>query len=232
MSFALLGRMIAQKVGAAPEKPDYPLWQRKAGDLERAHLGGVINTEGMAASFVLAGTAGTLIEPMESAGTVVGYGKIEDGDFILHRFYMAEHMVQVITGLDGLVCAGEMKLFQKLAEINPSTPEEWELWTESVGGGQPLLTSPTLLWQNSFEFTRVWSPGNGPAEPKRYVETLSDGVAGQSPTVINVSAMLFSRRLSTGITEWLQLAMCRESSERWIEAYVGLSFEPGEVTAI
>lgn len=231
MSFSLLKRMIEQKTGTAPPKPDFPLWGAKAGTLGRAHLGGVIDVVGMAGTFALAG-ADALATPMEGPGAVEGYGKIEDGGFVIHRFYMAEHMIQVITGLDGSVCAGEMKLFRKLAEINPATAEEWQLWTESVSGGQPLLTSPTLLWQDTFEFKRAWSPGNGPTEPKRYLETIQVGDADSPRSSTFISAMLFSRKLTSGITEWLQLAICRENSERWIEAYVGFSFETGEVTAI
>lgn len=229
MSFALLGRMLSRGAGVAPPEPNYPLWHAKAGDLARARLGAVLDTGPMSATFLMANAGGMLLTPPEASFIVVGHGKIADAGFMIHRFYSADHMLQVIVGLDGLVCAGEFKLFQKLAEIRPMSLEEWELWTKGTDDVQPMLTGPTVKWQGT-EFTRVWSPGNGPADAKQYVEMLDTGAADLSVT--SISAMLFGRKLSTGATEWLQLSMCRSGSERWIEAYVGLTVEPGEITAI
>lgn len=229
MSFSLIGRMLVNRAGVAPKDPGYPLWHAKAGDLARARVGGVLRTAGACAAFIVAETEGSLVKEPPASATIDAYGKVDDAGFAIHRFYFGDNLLQVVTGQDGLIVAKEIKLFQKLAEIEPATPEEWDLWIKGADGNQPLLTGPTIKWQDDKEYSRVWSPGNGTAESKRHVESIT---VADVQTNITINAMLFGRQLSHGLNEWLQLAMCRQGSERWIEAYVGLTLEPGELSAI
>ncbi len=238
MSFSLIGRMLSNATGTAPPPPDYPLSHAGAETLVRARPGGIIDVAGAIATLLRAETGKSLFNAVETNTVVTAWGKIVDGKFEIHRFYFGSNMLQVLIGPDGRVVAGETKLFWKLAEVNPQTPEkitpsepdEWDLWTKSVDGGQPLLTSPTMLWQNVHVFHRFWTPGNGPADAKLYEEWITDAAGTQ--VGVALSTMLFSRQLENGVTEWLQMAICKEGGERWIEAYVGLNVEPAEIETI
>jgi hypothetical protein len=231
MSFALLAKMLAKHVGLESPKPSYPLYGN-CGPLDRARLGGVLKFDGAMATLITAEAAGSFVKAPPEMSSVNGYGKIIDGEFVLHHFYIGDYFLQVISARSGIIVAGEIKLMQRFAEITPSTPEEWDLWINGVDGNQPLLTGPTIKWQDATEYTRVWSPGNGTAEPKRYVEALDVGQSDSTLPVTTINTMLFGRALNPDQTEWLQLSTCRSNGERWIEAYVGLSLESGELLAI
>lgn len=231
MSFALIGRMLARRAGIAPVQPDYPLRLAKAGSLERARVGGMLDL-GVTTAFIIASGAGSIVQTPPTTATIDAHGKASDGEFDLHRFYFGDNLLQIVTGRDGLVVAGEVKLLQKLAEIDPATPAEWDLWLGGREGNVPFLTGPVIKWQD-IEYNRVWSPGAGIAQPRSYVEALDVGQADPTLPTTTISAMLFARQLPGDITEWLQISVCRSNDGgRWIEAYVGLTLGPGEVSAI
>ncbi|MGY3582437.1 hypothetical protein ACVIGB_000639 [Bradyrhizobium sp. USDA 4341] len=236
MSFALVGQMLANRVGIAPKHViDGPL-SAIPGSLQKARAGGVIDLSSAEASFITAEAADALIgRPPVLRATVIAQGRILDGEFAIHRFYLGSQtgeaptsFLQVITQRDQIV-AGEIKLFRKLAEITPSSPEEWDLWLVGSDDQPPLLTGPSIRWQGTFEFNRAWSPGPQPVDAKQYVETIH---SGEGDHQVAESAMLFSRALTPNFPEWLQLALCQSGAERWIEAYVGISLDAGEVTSI
>lgn len=236
MSFALVAQMLANRVGAEPRHlVDGPL-ARIAGSLQKARLGGVLDLSGAEASFLTAEAAGALIQrPGSLSTTVIAEGGIADGDFTIHRFYLGSqsedappNFLQVVAQSDHIV-PGEIKLFQKLAEVTPSTAEEWDLWLAGSDEQPPLLTGPTLRWQDAYDFNRFWLPGPQKVEPRQFLETIR---STEGERQVSASAMLFARSLNPNFPEWLQVAVCRSGSERWIEAYVGISIEAGEVSSI
>lgn len=231
MSFALIGRMLANHAGVKPVFPtDGPLAHFAEKALRKLRLGGVLDMVGAEATFITAEAAGSFMKrPENLPALITAYGLIADGDFSIHRFYFDDYFLQVITEKQSIV-QGEVKLFKKIAEINPQSKDEWDLWLIGTATAPPLLTGPTINWQDATEFTRVWSPGAKAVEPKRFAEVLDAGQVNQSPGVAH-ACMLFSRAIG-GDTEWLQISMCRSGQGRWIEAYVGLSFAPGELAAI
>jgi Protein of unknown function (DUF2491) len=236
MSFALVGQMLATRVGIAPKHVIEGPLSTIPGSLQKARAGGVIDLSGAEASFITAETSGALIKrPATLRATVVAQGTALDGDFAVHRFYLGSqsedappNFLQVIVQRENLA-PGEIKLFQKLAEITPGSEDEWDLWLVGSDDQPPLLTGPSVRWQDTFEFNRVWSPGPQRVEPKQYIETIH---SGEGDHTVSSSAMLFGRTLQPNSPEWLQLAMCQAGSERWIEAYVGISIDAGEVTSI
>lgn len=229
MSFSLVKQMLARRLAAKEPSGllSYPL-QGAGRPLDHLRIGGIMDLSPAFATFVTAASSGSFVVAPAAALITEAYGNIRDSGFLVHRFYSGDYFFQVITDQAKRVVEGEVKLFQKLAEVNPSTPEEWDLWTKGTDGNQPLLTGPTITWQDRAEFTRVWSPGLAAAEAKTWFEDTEVGQSAPASTT-QMSAMLFSRSLSSGQTEWLQLSSCRSGSERWIEAYVGLFLETGEI---
>lgn len=230
MSIALIGRMIANRAGRKPVvATDGPLAHCAEKGLRKLRLGGVLDFAGGEATFIVTESLGSFLKRPGNPVAINGYGVIADGEFTIHRFYFHDYFLQVIVNKQQ-IATGEVKLFQKLAEVVPQSPEEWDLWLKGSPDAPPLLTGPTINWQDTAEFTRVWSPGPKAVEPKRFAEVLDVGAENERPGVAH-ACMLFSRQLGGG-TEWLQISMCRGGSERWIEAYVGVTFSPGELSAI
>lgn len=236
MSFALVGQMLANRIGAQPKPVVHGPLAAIAGPLQKARLGGVLDLSAAEATFVTAEAASALIErPGSLNATVVAEGRIEDGDFAVHRFYLGSqseeappNFLQVVAQPDHIV-PGEIKLFQKLAEVTPGTAEEWDLWLVGSDEQPPLLTGPTIRWQDGYDFNRFWLPGPQRVEPRQFVETIR---SAEGERQVSSSAMLFARSLNPNFPEWLQVAVCQSGSERWIEAYVGISIDAGEVSSI
>jgi Protein of unknown function (DUF2491) len=236
MSFSLVGRMLANRVGVAPKPVLNGPLSSIPGPLQKARAGGVIDLSAAEASFITAEASNVLIgRPPSLRATVVAQGRILDGEFTIHRFYLGSQsedgptrFLQVITQHDQII-DGEIKLFSKLAEITPGSADEWDLWLTGSEEQPPLLTGPSIRWQGTFEFNRVWSPGPQRVDAKEYEETIHSGADDHQVTCWT---MLFSRALTPSFPEWLQLATCQAGSERWIEAYVGISIEAGEVSSI
>jgi hypothetical protein len=237
MSIALIGRMLADKAGFE-RRPAFegPL-ARVAGPLQKARAGGVIDLSAAEASFVVADASGALIRrPNSLNATVAAEGRIEDGGFAIHRFYLGsqgedapQNFLQVIAQ-DGHVVPGEIKLLQKLAEVTPASQEEWDLWLVGDDETPPFLTGPSIKWEGTYEFSRFWSPGPRTVPARTYFETIR--APGEGERTVSSSAMLFSRPLSPDLAEWLQLAVCQTGTERWVEAYVGIKIDAGEVVCI
>ncbi len=237
MSLSLIGRMLADKAGFE-RRPAFegPL-AKVPGPLQKARAGGVIDLSAAEASFIAADAGGALIKrPASLRASVVAEGRIEDGDFAIHRFYLGsqgedapENFLQVIAQ-GGHVVPGEIKLLQKLAEVTPASQQEWDFWLVGDDETPPFLTGPSIKWQDTYEFTRFWSPGPRTVPAKDYLETIR--APGSGDRTVSSSAMLFSRPLSPDLAEWLQLAVCQSGTERWVEAYVGITVDAGEVVSI
>jgi len=234
MSITLIGRILKNKLDIKPQRfVDAPL-RGKGTKLDKLRVGGLLNTAFAQASFVTAVTAGTLMKPpTEPLSIIHAYGKINDGDFTIHRFYFdgpangkTDTFLQVIADSGG-VLENEIKLMQKVAEINPSSAEEWDLWLGNSAGDPGFLALRTLDF-NGGEYTRFWSPGSEHGIPRQYHESVES--SGNSAAV-DLTSMLFYRDLS-GTTEWLHVSICKSGSERWVEAYVGIDVAHGELSSI
>lgn len=239
MSVALIGRILKNRMNNHDQPiVEMPLRKTGSSTLERLRIGSVLDLSGAAASFIEAEQHGTLMQnPNREMVHILGYGRVHDAPFRIHRFYFdvtgdktPDAFLQVITDSGDNIVPAEVKIFEKLAEVNPASSEEWDLWLTGSDETPPLLTGPTIKWEETTEYARIWSPGVERARPKHYMESVR---SHDNNAVVSHSVMLFGRDLIPAKrTEWLQLSICQSSSERWVEAYVGINVDPGELLSI
>lgn len=233
MSITLIGRILKNRLDIKPQRfVDAPL-RGKGTKLDKLRVGGIIDASKADGSFITAVAAGTLLKPPCDQSIILAYGRIQDGDFTIHRFYFdgpadgkTDTFLQVIADVGG-VLDDEVKLMQRIAEITPSSSDEWDLWLGNAAGDPGFLHLPKIEF-NGIEYQRFWSPGAERGLPRHNCENVES--SGNSAAV-DLTSMLFYRDLS-GITEWLQLAVCKSGSENWVEAYVGLTVNHLELSSI
>ena len=256
MSFRLVTAVLAARAAAAKDKvaqwfdaarPRVDTGLIHSGtDLDRLRIGAGIDLSGCLARFVLAEGAGALARDPGGWLTCQAYGRIEDGDAIIHRFYLtgaadgAGRILQVTTQGKTLL-DGEVKLLQGLADFAPASAEEWGMWLDGDADRPPLLGGITMAWQegtpDEATFGRVWGcePDGGGADsiaPRDWVETVrTDPTVGGD--TVGLQVMLYGRMLGD-IPEWLYLSASRrpadgDPDEAWIEAQVGLTLDARDI---
>ncbi len=213
--------------------------------LDRIRLGASIGFGKMLADYVVAEGSGSLATMATSRLSCRAYGRSVDGAFIIHRIYLQgidsseSRILQVMTR-EGRLVDGETKLLQLLAEVNPQTPQEWDLWFTGANGNPPMLGGLSLKWQEDIIYQRAWGvdgEGKGPdkIEPKTFEESVYHDAFGEPETATS-QGVLYFRSLGEKLYEYLHVAAVRSRNngiqERWIETYVGLTIDPRELDVI
>lgn len=252
MSLRIVERILQRQGAGTQSKSILPKLSRASADvfqtgtpLDRIRLGASIGFDKMLADYVVAGSLGSLATLASARLSCRAYGRTVDNAFTIHRIYLQalnsteSRILQVITR-EGRLIDGETKLLQLLTEINPQTPEEWNLWFGGSNGHPPLLGGLSLKWQGNIIYQRAWgvdSEGKGPdkIEPKTSEESVYWDAFGEPETAAS-QGMLYYRKLGDKFYEYLNVAAIRSrnngANERWIEAYVGLTINPRELDVI
>lgn len=228
MSIRLAKRMIENMAGRSP-KSDAPIASVE-GPIGKLKVGGVLDLAPAVATFVMAQSAGSLVKPPQLSSIIKAHGKTDSGPYTIHRFYINDAFLQIVT-MHGLPVADEVRFFSHLAEVNPQDTFEWDLWLKGVNGNPPLLVGPSIFWDETYNFTRMWGGDASEVKPIRSVEWIDNGEYRSS---LSLQSMRYGRKLGgTNRDEWLQLAVVQDDAgDTWIEAYVGLTIATGEVNAI
>ncbi len=252
MSLRIVERIL-QKQGAGTQSKSFiPKLSRASAEvfqtgtpLDRIRLGASIGFGKMLADYVVAESFGSLATMTNSRLSCRAYGRSVDGAFVIHRIYLRgidspeSRILQVMTR-DGHLVDGETKLLQLLAEVNPQTPQEWDLWFVGSNGSPPMLGGLSLKWNENTVYQRAWGvdgEGKGPdkIEPKTFEESVYYDAFGASETAAS-QGVLYYRQLGEKLYEYLHAAAVRSRfngvNERWIETYVGLSINPRELDVI
>src|SRR5215510_13505227 len=127
MSFTYIKSILAHKMGLTglEEKGER---LATGTPLDGLHLGAIVKFDRLIATFLLIGEKGSFVTKPADELNCVAYGRIEDGGFIIHRFYLEDgndaeknRILQVITR-SGKLVDDEVKLFQLLTEEHP---DDW-----------------------------------------------------------------------------------------------------------
>lgn len=240
----------------APERPKVFNTGTPVDDLRR---GSLVGFDGLQADFILAKGDGSFVTQPKGYLTVKAAGRIEDGNLIRHRFYLAEsgtnvlRMLQVVTDWSGEnLVDGETKLFQQLVDpITPFTKKVWDRWTEwtveNPGTDAARNVPPKIGGLSYFhkvkgyqvEYRRLLAideEGSGPDAINfdSLDETLYTSDYGDSDTLTHMGGEYW--RPIGDSYEFLMLDVLRHgmgsSGERWIELSVGLSIDPTQLEVV
>jgi Protein of unknown function (DUF2491) len=257
MSFAFIKSILAHKMGfTGPEKKGERL--ATGTQLDGLHLRAIVKFDRLLATFLLLGEKGSFVTKPAGELNCVAYGRIEDGDFIINRFYLEDgndpeknHILQVITR-SGKLVDDEVKLFQLLAEEHP---DDWMPWLEGTDDKPPIIGGVELNWTNedtktSAQYFRVWQEKVVGAVKLNTNHELIYVDATSAPHVLTHQPMLYARDLGGNVYEYVLIGVVMEGNfseledgtfkddnenapqSVWVEGHVGINISPNELIVI
>jgi hypothetical protein len=254
MSFAIIKSILARKMGFAGSEAK---GERLATGtpLDGLHIGAIVKFDRLLATFLLVGEKGSFVTKPTDELNCVAYGRIEDGDFIIHRFYLEDgndseknRILQVITR-SGKLVRDEVKLFQLLAEEHP---DDWGPWLEGTNDELPIIGGVELNWTNEdtktdAKYLRVWQENVAGAVKLNTNHELIYVDATSAPHVMTHQPMLYARDLGDKVYEYVLIGVVMEGKfseleegtfeddngnapqSVWVEGHVGVSISPDEL---
>lgn len=233
MSFRFLHQMLTGGVAKSTPRPVAKSTPRPFQDaaLRDLRLGGQVDLSPAQATFLLASQKGSILTPPSSSlYRIIAHTSTPNGDFTVERFYMkaeddSDYLLE-IPAINGHA-PDEIYLFQKVADIDPSTPEEWDAFLVGADGNPRLIGGPVLDWQGT-EYRRAWGGEGGVVEPVHLVEHFT----GSGKCIVS-NEMLYERQVTEDLQELLWIASLFDEAcgERWIEGRIGLHLRRGEFLA-
>jgi hypothetical protein len=227
MSQSLLSKMFMMKLQKAglvqpPAKTD--LVAAKP-ELHGLRLGAMVDLSGALAQFEMGAINGSLLSFDDMETQVIGEGVSTNRAASIYKFYLNDKTtLEIVKTKDGI--RDQPMIWKQLTEVNPQSPEEWDLWLEGVesnvdglDGQPPLLTGPTIAWDGQ-DYGRFYFPNaTGKVSPIENTETLYNGNVSQT---LQSQSMVFFRRLDDEeMIDYLRISVIKCDDERWIEAHVG-----------
>jgi Protein of unknown function (DUF2491) len=257
MSFAFIKSILARKMGFTGSEAK---GERLATGtpLDGLHLGAIVKFDRLLATFLLIGEKGSFVTKPADELNCIAYGRIEDGDFIIHRFYLEDgndseknRILQVITR-SGKLVRDEVKLFQLLAEEHP---DDWAPWLEGTADELPIIGGVELNWTNEdtktdAKYLRVWQENVAGAVKLNTNHELIYIDATSAPHVVTHQPMLYARDLGGNVYEYVLIGVVMEGKfseledgtfeddngnapqSVWVEGHVGINISPDELVVI
>lgn len=241
MSISLIKQMISNKLNQEPITTDVERpFSHINNNLRTIRVGTAVNLQKAEASAIIAEAKGGIFRlPDDLTQTITAHGRFNVEGCTVHRFYLGDPsndespmFLNIIVDSGGSPVDGELRLYQFLTEINPSSIEEWDLWDpikfDPKKDQIPLISQRTIKWQDQYEYYRMWGGEADYAEP---LVTREEITTNGYREVVKKKSMLFGRTLFDNIYEYLLISVCQKgASERWVEAYVGIPITTAEIT--
>lgn len=253
MSFRIIRSIIKEAVGIRPGgkkgerlKTDTPL--------DQMCVGAVIQFDSI--PFINARNLGSFVE-MPGELTCVAAGRIVDGPFFIHRFYLLDRatdslqMIVAMTESDKLITESVF-LYKILADEDPT---DWDPWLVGTEQEPPMIGGSLLKWENPetgeiTEYPRLWKTNvEGSVQPDTVHEKIYFH-RYNPPRVATHLPMLYARDLGDGIIENILIGVIMDGgfnqhkdgkyynatggkpTQMWIEGHVGIAVDPKELVVI
>ncbi len=194
--------------------------------------------------FILAGSD-LLIKYPGSGCSVVSFGKFAVGDSMAYRFYLdssaGPYMLQIVA--DSKKVIEECKLFMPYDEVLPSGPDDWGFWLSEEDGyiGLSVFDTKTSVryfrvWENP-DAVRVLEQGSSEAQidripPERFIEKIYLDPYGESTETITYDTMLYGRKVTENVDEYLMVSAVDESDGASVQLMVGIELAPTSIKVI
>lgn len=174
------------------------------------------------APFVLAGQSIKVTPPPDDGAGLISVAAVGvvTGAGEWHRLHLPDGLRMIQVHLDTTGGVDECRLYQRIDQIFPATPEDWAFW---LGESDGLIGWARFETKDGKGYDRVWGGGQSRIPPRGLTEAVTD-LAGTRAT--RETAMLYGT--PTGLpppapqTEYLWLAAVERDGQAWIEMRAGI----------